>query len=192
MIEINKRNRQYHIGVGRRRFSLLEIYHNIIDEVFDFETINKYELSSTSDSWKFEADINGDIVPVFVYVEPTEIQRFDISPNIMDRFRNNVRIFNFGFEIGDSKISSQYTKTTYKYYIRILATVGNALNKFIESTNPDIITFFSESKRGGNSVDIQKDDVYFKAMDRNKPAGYEIESISDRIDHKPGIMLYKR
>lgn len=180
------------MSLHRRRFSLLEIYNEIISEIFDFSKIKKYEYRKNNEGWEFDATIEDEIVTIYVYVERTNLQRFTFSPIISKKFGNQSKIYNFGFEIGELKISSQYTKTSFADYIRILATVGEILQEFISMIQPDIITFFSGSKKGGKMADPQKDDIYFKAIDSNIPAGYELESIKDKIDNKYGLMLYQK
>lgn len=175
------------IGLSRRRISLMELYQEIIDEVFDFKNIEPYELENTHEGWKFDAVLKDELVPVYVYIQPVNIERFRLP----SKFKKTSDVVNFGFEIGESRTTSQYEKTTYRDYIRILATVFLALNQYISKKKPDIVTFFSESKHGGNAVDVQKDDVYFKAIDRNKPSNYGVESIFDVIDKKLGTMLYR-
>lgn len=185
---MNKGQNKKNIGISARRFSLLEIYHDIIDEVFDFERVEKYKLNANYEGWEFESIINNTRVPVYIYIQDADINRFDIS----SKLAKAKVVVNFGFEIGDSRTSSQYIKSSYKDYIRILATVGTALTEYISKKHPDIVTFFSESKHGGTAIDSQKDNVYFKGLDRNKPSGYEIDSIYDKIDRKLGIMLYNK
>jgi hypothetical protein len=175
-------------GISARRFSLLEIYRDIIDEVFDFDSVDKYKLKSNVEGWEFNANINGELIPIYIYVQDTNIDRFSIAP----KFRKVKLISNFGFEIGESRMTSQYAKSSYKDYIKILATVDEALDEYISKIHPEIITFFSESKHGGQAADSQKDNVYFKAIDRNKPSGYEIDTIFDKVDKKLGIMLYRK
>lgn len=189
---INQGHYKTHVGVGRRRFSLYEIYQDVISEIFDFDQIKKYPLRSNSEGWEFNAKINGELVIVYIYLEKTRFDRFSFSPKHQSEIDYNGEIFNFGFEISEGRKSGQYAKTTFKDYIKILATVGDALNQFIRKKKPEIITFFSESKHGGLIADTQKDDIYFKALDNNKPADYEIENTNDTNDGKHGIMLFRK
>lgn len=175
-------------GLIARRMSLLELYREIVDEVFDFNNVQTYKLKPTFEGWEFQSIINGMEIPVYIYIQDTTIDRFDVPTKL----RSAKNVVNFGFEIGNARISSQYTKSTYKDYIKILATVGEALDEYISIKHPDIVTFFSENKHGGQSVDSQKDNVYFKAIDRNKPSGYEVENVFDVVDKKLGIMIYKK
>ena len=192
MIRINTGSRKELVGIKRRSFSLTEMYHQIIEEIFDFKNVDKYKLSPTSEGWKFQAEINGNNVVVWIYVEEAEIGDFEVFPKGSNQFDNDTDVYNFGFEIGEEKIPTQYMKTTYKDYIKVLATVGDALLKFIKEKDPEIITFFSQSKHGGTGVDIQKDDIYFKALDRNKPLGYELNTIRHIPTNRMGLMLYKK
>lgn len=175
------------MGLSRRRISLMELYNEVIAEVFDFKNIEPYDLVDTHEGWKFDAILKDKTVPVYVYIQPVNVTRFDLPT----KFKAATDVVNFGFEIGESRTTSQYEKTTYRDYVKVLATVFVALNGYIDKKKPNIITFFSESKHGGNAVDVQKDDVYFTAIDRNKPSGYEVESIFDTIDKKLGTMLYR-
>lgn len=189
---INKGHYDTPVGLGRRRFSLLEIYMEIIDEAFDFERIKKYPLKSNSEGWEFEAKINDEIVTIYIYVEQANLNRFKLTPKMKSEAPPDASVYNFGFEIGENRKNDQYAKTTYKDYIKILATVGTALTKLISSKHPDYVTFFSESKHGGIVSDTQKDDVYFKAIDKNKPSNYELTTIVDGVDGKFGLMLYRK
>lgn len=185
---MNKGQYKKDFGLSRRRISLFEIYQEIIDEVFDFNNVKKYKLVPNHEGWEFDAIVNNEQIPVYIYIQDVNINRFDVPV----KFRIAKSVVNFGFEIGKSRTTSQYAKSTYKDYIKILATVGQALDEYISSQHPEIITFFSESKHGGTAIDSQKDDVYFKAIDRNLPSGYEIDTIFDTIDKKVGMMLYRR
>lgn len=181
-------NELEHIGLKRRRFSLYELYTQVVLESLDFKNIETYKCVDTYDGWKFDASINDEIVPVFIYVEEANVERFSIPPVL-----SNIKtVFNFGFEIGTKKLGSQYAKTGMSDYIKILATVGKILSEFVAKKRPDAVTFFSESKRGGQSADTQKDNIYFVALDRNTPPGYEIENTSDKVSGKPGIMLFRK
>lgn len=175
-------------GLIARRMSLLELYREIVDEVFDFNNVQTYKLKPTFEGWEFQSIINGTEIPVYIYIQDTTIDRFDVPTKL----RSAKNVVNFGFEIGNARISSQYTKSTYKDYIKILATVGEALDEYISIKHPDIVTFFSENKHGGQSVDSQQDNVYFKAIDMNKSSGYEVENVFDVVDKKLGIMIYKK
>lgn len=178
--------------MDRRRFSLLELYLQIIEESFDFNNVKKYKLIPNNEEWEFEAILNTERIKVFIYVEFARFGRFKISQQALKSIGNNPQIYNFGFEIGEERKSDQYAKATYKDYIRIIATVFSALDKFISSKKPELITFFSQSKHGGTNVDLQKDDVYFKVLDKNKPLNYELDKIIDNVDKKSGIVLFKK
>lgn len=188
MCVLSMNDEMEHIGLKRRRFSLYELYREILAESFDFKNIKTYKYTDTHDGWKFDAELNGEVVVVYVYVEETVVDRFNIPPIL-----SNIKtIFNFGFEIGAGRIGNQYTKTKIAEYFRVLATVGKILNEFIEKVQPDAITFFSDNKHGGHSADTQKDNIYFAALDRNTPNGYEIENTSDNVVGKHGIMLFRK
>lgn len=189
---INEGRYKTDVGLQRRRFSLIEIYMKIIDEAFDFKNINSYKLIANSEGWEFNAEIAGDIVPVYIYFERSDSSRFKSSPKMQPMIDNSVIAYNFGFEIGSDRRSDQYSKTNFKDYIKIIATVGNALKELIKKYHPELVVFFSESKYGGIKVDPQKDDIYFSALDRNKPDGYEIDKIRDSVDGKIGLMLYRK
>lgn len=186
IVIMNESHYKVDVGLKRRRFSLWEIYNAVLDEVFDFNRVDIYNLKDRHDGWEFEAEINGELVTVYIYVEEASSERF----KMIDKFNGATEIFNFGFEVGQDRITKQYAKTNYRDYLRIIATVGNALTNFIHHKTPDIVTLFSESKHGGTGVDVQKDDVYFSALNRNKIAGYDLESVRDIVDSKNGIMLY--
>lgn len=190
---INQGFYKKHVGLGRRRFSLSELYRQIIDEALDFSKVkDKYELRPNSEGWEFDAEINEELVIVYVYYEKSRFGRFSMSPKIKSELDLNGEVYNFGFEIGEDRDSNQYAKTSYRDYFRLLATVGDALNKFIQNKKPTIITFFSNSKHGGLAADIQKDDIYFTALERNKPNNYELVSTTDTNDGKKGLMLYRK
>lgn len=180
------------MSLQRRRFSLIEIYHQIVEEAFDFYNNDIYKLKSNDEGWEFDAVLAGELEKVYIYFEPVRYTRIKISPKIEKMFNSKSRVYNFGFEISELRDGNQYKKTSYRDYIKILATVGEALTEFINEKNPDIITFFSESKHGGKSSDIQKDDIYFKAIDRNTPTGYILDKVKDMNDNKIGLMLYRK
>jgi hypothetical protein len=179
------------ISLQRRRFSLMEIYNEIIEEAFDFDNIATYKLNPNDEGWEFDAVLDTEIEKIYIYFEPVRYSRIKIAPKIEKMFNYDLDVYNFGFEISELRVGNQFKKTSYRDYIKILATVGSALNKFINEKSPDIITFFSESKHGGKASDIQKDDIYFKAIDRNTPNGYALDKVKDIIDNKIGLMLYK-
>lgn len=189
---INEGHYKHDVSLQRRRFSLLEIYLKIIEESFDFNNIESYKLIPNHEGWEFSAKIGDDVVKVYIYVQPARFGRFELDPKLKKELGPLSEIFNFGFEIGEKKTTDQYAKTTFKDYIRIVATVFQSLLEFIGKNNPNIITFFSESKHGGNEVDLQKDDIYFKVLDKNKPTNYELGKIFDSVDKKTGIMLYRK
>ena len=176
-------------GLGRMRISLFEIYQEIIDEVLDFNNIKTYPLITNHEGYEFEAELSdGSYVDVYIYAERTRIGRFEVAY----KFKNAENVVNFGFEIGPNRLNSQLSKNSYKTYIRIIATVGKALTKFINQNKPDIITLFSDIKHGGKAIDPQKDNIYFAALEKNPINGYEMESVYDSVDHKKGIMLYSK
>lgn len=183
---INKSFHPTDVGLKRREFSLWGIYNEILVELFDFKNIEPYEITPTHEGWKFKAVLREEEVDVFIYAEEARVGRFKV-PEYLEEAEI---AYNFGFEISELRVSSQYKKTTYRDYIRILATVGEALKKFISLKKPDIVSLFSESKHSGVGVDVQKDDTYFSALKQNKIAGYELESVFDMVDSKKGLILY--
>jgi len=190
---INEGYYKTHVGLARRYFSLGELHCQIIDEALNFSTIkNKYKRRTNHEGWDFDAEINDELVTVYIYFETSRLDRFSLSPKLKTEIDTTGKVFNFGFEIGNDRDTNQYTKTTYRDYIRILATVGDALYDLINKEHPTIVTFFSNSKHGGVSVDIQKDDIYFNTLERNKPNNYELTSTTDTVDGKHGLLLYRK
>lgn len=190
---INQGYYKNHVGLGRRRLSLTELYRQIIDESLNFSNVkNKYKLRPNHEGWDFDAKINDEYIIIYVYVEETRFSRFTLSPKVKSEINLDGKVFNFGFEIGEDRDSNQYNKTTYRDYFKILATVGDALNNVIQNEHPSIITFFSNSKHGGAPADIQKDDIYFNALERNKPNNYELTQTTDTVDNKKGLLLYRK
>lgn len=181
---INNENKSY----SRMRQSLWEIYSEIINEVLNFKNVRTCEIELTSEGWKFDAPIGNEIVTVWVYTESAPITDFKMNY----KFPNTSKVFNFGFEIGSARATNQYQKTGFKDYIRILATVGKAFMQFISNDNPDIVTFFSDSKHSGHNPDPQKDNIYYAALENNLPNGYEIGDVFYDKTNKKGILLYKK
>lgn len=180
---VNNENKSY----SRMRISLWEIYSEIINEVLNFKNVWTYNLELTSEGWKFDAPIGSETVTVWVYTETAPITDFKMNY----KFPETSKVFNFGFEIGSNRATNQYQKTDFKDYIRILATVGKAFMQFISNDNPDIVTFFSDSKHSGHNPDPQKDNIYYAALENNLPNGYEIGDVFYNKTSKKGILLYK-
>lgn len=180
---VNNRNK----SSGRMIMSLTEIYADIIAEVLNFDNVSTYPVERTSEGWKFLANIGYEEVDIWVYIEPSKTQDFKMDY----RFPVDSQIVNFGFEIGDQRTTNQYQKTNFKDYIRILATAGKILKTFLLNNKPDIITFFSDSKQSGHNPDPQKDNIYFAALEKNIPPGFNIGDIYYIPTKKKGIALYK-
>lgn len=171
---------------GRMQLSLLEIYREIVNEVMDFDNVKPYKPIPNNSGWSFTAEINDKFVNVEIFVEPANIIDFEVD----QRLRIAKNVVNFGFEIGEQGSTNQYEKTNFSDYIRILATVNVAMNRFIANNDVDIITFFSDSKFGGHQPDLQKDRVYYAALEKNLPAGFDIGDIFYKKNNKKGIMIY--
>jgi len=176
-------------NMKRRKFNLRELYDEIFMEALDFKNIQTYPLKYNHEGCEFDAELNSaESTVVYVYVEETDnIDRFVIPW----RLKNSKTVANFGFEISAGRISTQLAKIEYKYYIRILATVGKYMNEYISKKSPDLVTFFSAEKSGESGIDPQKDNIYFLSLEKNTPVGYRLEKIYDNIDKKEGIVLYK-
>lgn len=175
------------VSLSRRRFSLWEIYNQIIDEALIIDPRQAKKLTPTSDGWKFDIQIKDEIIPVFIYIETASIDRFFVA----DKFKTAQEVVNFGFEMGEERDTNQKTKTDYKNYKTIFSTVGTALQELIQNKQPEIVTFFSDSKHGGHAADPQKDDIYLALLERNTISGYELGDIKEKQSSKKGIMLYK-
>lgn len=176
-------------NLRKLRISLWEIYNQIIDESLEFNSNDIYKTVPNFEGCEFDANLNGETVKVFVYVEQANIDRFLLSQKFQNK---NIDVANFGFEVGElERNNAQYKKSNYKDYIKIIRTVGHALQKFITANKPDIVTFFSQSKHGGNEADIQKDRIYLAALERNRFNGYELDDVIEKTTNKHGVMLYK-
>ena len=74
------------ISLQRRRFSLVEIYNEIIEEAFDFDNIDTYKLKSNEEGWEFDAMLQGEIEKIYIYFEPVRYSRLKIAPKIEKMF----------------------------------------------------------------------------------------------------------
>lgn len=176
-------------NMKRRRFNLRELYDEIFMEALDFKNIQTYPLKYNHEGCEFDAELSStESTEVYVYVEETEGTDRFVLPW---RLKSAKSVVNFGFEISTGRITTQLAKIEYKYYIRILATVGKYLTEYINTKKPDLVTFFSDNKSGEKGIDPQKDDIYFMSLEKNTPFGYRLDKIYDNSRKKEGIVLYK-
>ena len=168
------------------KLKLLEIINEEINEIMDFNNIDSfnYNFHDTNDGLvgKFSLE-NGEIIEVFAQQIPSSV--ISMPPV----FNNTEFAVNFVYSING--ISSQYKKTIFSEFIKILKTVALIFKDYLNVRNNDsIYTLYSESKTGLELNDKQKQELYKLILSKQLPKNYRIGD-GLYMNHIPVIIFQK-
>jgi hypothetical protein len=160
---------------------LISILNEIILEYGDLSNIEPYPYKKLSHNKYSFTDDQGDMVNV-------EFQSFaGIEVELMPTLRNK-KGYNCIFKVNDN--IKQYKTTDVREYNRILKTILNINNEFINNNKPDFMFYKGTSKTREDVTDFNiKDRVYFAIIKANTPNeyGYSISNVEGYM----GVLLVK-
>jgi hypothetical protein len=160
-------------------FKLMNILNEIILEYGDLTNIESYNYEKLSHNKYSFNDDQSDMVNV-------EFQSF-VGVELMPVLQNK-KGYNCVFKIEDE--STQYKTTPLEQYNKILKTILEINNDFINNNNPDFIFYKGTSKTREDVTEFNiKDRVYFAIIKANTPPGYGY-SISNIAGYM-GVLLKK-
>ena len=157
-----------------KKYDLLNILNEVLNEVGDLKNIQSYPYSLTNNGGEFEIEFDGISTKTTVGFDkwPDTMKKYFSFPPIVDI--ENKTIINIGFTIGGS--DSQFQITNISLLLKVIKTVGDiiidSIHKF-DKLNP-VFALFASDKKGVGFNDSQKMGFYKLVLSQNIPTGWRI------------------
>jgi hypothetical protein len=157
-----------------------------LNEIGDFKNIKSLPYNEYSpNSFEFKIDD----IPVEVKIEKIDDKIKNIFPEPSLAYRNfSNKYYNVGFDIYGE--TDKFIKTDVKTLNKIIKTILDIVNKFIEKNDPDLLLIFTNDPKYGN-VKIK----YFTAVvsGQQLPQGYRWDTFQPQgiLKGNSAIKIYK-
>lgn len=162
---------------------LLELYKDIIHEIFDFENIEILDFHRISNnSYKFEYN-NFEINVIF---QDAKYEDFEFKQKFL---KNTNSVVNMSFSVND--VEDQADKTDISILLPIYNTLRYIATEYITTKKPDIVICISTNRYGKFETDSGKDRIYELIMRKYTPPNYGVGQCTFKPANLSGFCLYK-